>query len=86
MSTTTTTLANRSIVEVIRQLLTVIPMEDTVLSSALEEYSISLWNQAPEALRMSYNWVPVQNILNTYITEIDTPWKEYALKIFNNEV
>jgi hypothetical protein len=76
---------SRNVVEVIRKLLTVIPEEETDLSNALEEYKKSLWNQAPEMLKDSYNWTPLQQILQTYITDLDTPWKEYVVKIFNDQ-
>jgi hypothetical protein len=74
----------RSVVKVIEELLTVIPEEEEDLSTKLIEYKASLWNQAPERLTDSDVWVPVQNILATYILDIETPWKEYTLKIFNN--
>jgi hypothetical protein len=75
----------RNVVEVIRKLLSVIPEEEMELSNALEEYRKTLWNQAPEMLTDSYNWTPLQQILQTYITDLDTPWKEYVVKIFNDQ-
>uniref|UniRef100_A0A6C0I4G8 Uncharacterized protein n=1 Tax=viral metagenome TaxID=1070528 RepID=A0A6C0I4G8_9ZZZZ len=75
----------RSIVAVITQLLTVIPEdEEKELSEKLIKYRDSLWNQAPERLTDTDNWLPVQRILSEHILEIETPWKEYAFKIFNN--
>jgi len=75
----------RNIITVINQLLTVIPAEEEQeLSNKLIVYRNSLWNQAPERLTDSDIWLPVQHILSIHILEIETPWKEYAFKIFNN--
>jgi len=77
--------SDRSIVAVIDQLLSVIPKKETNLIVSLSAYKGTLWNQSPEALKSSYNWKPVQQILMTHITSIDEPWQQSVVKIFNNE-
>jgi hypothetical protein len=76
----------RSIVTVIDQMLEVIPKEEVLLITALTKYKTEQWNQSPEALTFSYNWVPVQRILGAHIQEINSPWKETVRKIFTNEI
>ena len=75
---------NRNILNVLDKMLVIIPKEQTELLNELNKYKGSLWNQAPEALCASYNWEPVQHILNNNITNIDTNWKLQLLKIFND--
>lgn len=73
----------RSIITVIDEMLEFIPSKEEYLIEQLNEFKNSLWNQAPEALLTSYNWIPVQNILNKYIKNVDTDWKLRLLNIFN---
>ena len=77
--------SDRSIVTVIDQLLQVIPQKETGLVKSLTEYKATLWNQAPEALKSSYNWEPVQRILVTHITSLDEPWQQTVADIFSNK-
>ena len=77
--------SDRSIVTVIDQLLQVIPQKETGLVKSLTEYKATLWNQAPEALKSSYNWEPVQRILVIYITSVDEPWQRTVVDIFSNK-
>jgi hypothetical protein len=75
----------RSIIDVIIAMLKVIPKEEEKLINELKRYTSSLWNQAPETLGHSYNWIPVYKILNDNIPNIDNEWKIQVKKIFNNE-
>jgi len=77
--------SDRSIVTVIEQLLQAIPQEETDLVKSLTEYKATLWNQAPEALKSSYNWEPVQRILVIYITSVDELWQQTVVDIFSNK-
>lgn len=77
--------SDRSIAAVIDQLLLVIPKKETNLIVSLLAYKGTLWNQSPEALKLPYNWRPVQRILMINITSIDEPWHESVVNIFNNE-
>lgn len=74
---------SRYITEVIEEILVIIPLEEITLIKQLTEYKNNLWNQAPESLLLSYNWIPVQNILNNNIKDINIEWKLQVLKIFN---
>jgi hypothetical protein len=73
----------RSIITVINEMLEFIPLKEEYLIEQLNEFKNGLWNQAPEALLTGYNWIPVQNILNKYIKNVDTDWKLRLLNIFN---
>lgn len=75
----------RSIIDVIQAMLKVIPKEEEKLINEIKRYTSSLWNQAPETLCNSYNWLPVNIILNDNIPNIDNEWKIQLKKIFNNE-
>ena len=77
--------SDRSITTVIDQLLQVIPQKETGLVNSLTEYKATLWNQAPEALKLSYNWEPVQRILMIHISSIDEPWQQTIVDIFSNK-
>jgi|UniRef100_A0A6C0DUE1 hypothetical protein len=74
----------RSVSDIIPQLLAVIPETEKNLICDIKEFEKNLWNQAPEALRSSSFWVPLGNIFNKHIHNIDTDWKLKLLKIFNN--
>ena len=75
----------RSIIDVTTAILEIIPKEEEKLINELKTYISSLWNQAPETLGHSYNWIPVNIILNDNIPNIDNEWKIHLKKIFNNE-
>jgi hypothetical protein len=75
----------RSIIDVIKDILEVIPNEEEKIIHELKTYMKSLWNQAPEALCTKYIWLPVYNILNNNIENINNEWKIQVKKIFNNE-
>ena len=76
---------NRSVVHIIVQLLEIIPDSEEKLRKEIKEYNDSLWNQAPELLKRGHCWIPLQQIMNNNITEIDTDWKKKTVMLFNNE-
>jgi len=67
----------------IKKLLQIIPKTETSLINEIEAYKNSLWNQAPEAMYFRENWVPLQNILNRNILEIDCNWKKKLIIEYN---
>jgi hypothetical protein len=76
---------SRSVIDVTRAILKVIPNKEEKLIDELKKYINSLWNQAPEILSSSELWLPVCIILNNNIENIDNEWKIQVKKIFNNE-
>ena len=74
----------RDVTKVISELIKFIPAEETVLLHEIKTYKDSLWNQAPELKRSSHCWIPLQEILQRNIVDIDTEWKKSLLEIFNN--
>lgn len=79
-------IGERSVKKVIKDLLTVIPEKEENLIIELKKYNDSLWNQAPELLTSSELWIPLGNILNNNIQNIDDAWKVKLVKIFNGEL
>jgi len=68
---------------VINQILRVIPSSETKLTDALVNYRDSLWNQSPESLYTSHNWIPLINILNNHIKVVNNDWKRQLIHIVN---
>ena len=57
----------RNIVLVTQQIISEIPESEVRLKKKLIYYIQSLWNLAPEVLNSGSVWIPVQDILNSYI-------------------
>lgn len=76
----------RSVSDIIPKLLKIIPENENEkdLINDIKEFERNLWNQAPELLCFANFWIPLGNILNKHIHNIDTDWKIKLLKIFNN--
>lgn len=74
----------RCVVDVMNEILKLVPEDETTLITDITKYKETLWNQSPEALKTEYCWMPLQNIMNRNIKNIDTEWKRDLLKIFNN--
>ena len=70
--------AERSVENVIQQLLTVIPEKEEILIIELKKFKESCWNKAPEIV-----FKLLGNILNNNIENINEVWKVKILKIFN---
>jgi hypothetical protein len=75
----------RCVVLIIGEMIKVIPKEEDKLIYELEKYGKSLWLKAPEVRRTARCWIPLQKILQKYITSIDTEWKEKIVNIFNDK-
>lgn len=75
----------RSVIDIICNLLEVIPKDELKLITEIENYKNTLWNKSPEALKHSYCWVPLTTIMENNISFIDTDWKKQLIAIFNNE-
>ena len=75
---------NRCVSEIIDKILACIPSAEEQLRSEILTYKNSLWNKAPELLRTSECWTPLQIILNKNIHEIDADWKNNVLRIYND--
>jgi hypothetical protein len=75
----------RCAIVTIEQLLNVIPEEELCLKNILNDYKKSLWNKAPEVRRSSGCWLPLKNILEQHITDLEDDWKKQLLNIFNGQ-
>jgi hypothetical protein len=76
----------RCVSEIIDKILGHIPITEAELRDEILTYQNSLWNKAPELLRTSECWIPLQIILNKNIQEIDADWKNNVLRIYNNDL
>ena len=74
----------RSVIVVIKQMMEIIPENETALISDLDTFMNGLWNKAPEILKTSCCWIPFTEIKEKNVTKIDKLWKEEIVKIFNN--
>jgi len=75
---------SRCVSEIIDKILNCIPTVEEQLRVEIITYQNSLWNKAPELLRTSECWAPLQIILNKNIQEIDADWKNNLLRIYND--
>lgn len=77
----------RNIVLVIQMIINEIPESEFRLKKKLNDYIHSLWNLAPEVLNSGSVWIPVQDILNSYIKtdRLNEPWVQKTIRIFNND-
>jgi len=74
----------RSVVDVIIQILKIIPEDEIKFINDLTKYKKSLWNKAPE-IREGECWYDLTIILNNNISDPnDTEWKKEIFSIFNN--
>lgn len=73
----------RQIDDILAQIIAVIPEDETELISNIKNYNKDLFNQAPELRNNGVFWVALQKTLQENIPNIDTPWKQQVVKIFN---
>ena len=73
----------RSVDKVLEKIIILVPEEEEKIKRALNDYLESLWNKAPEVRRGPECWVPLQQLLGSYITSFDEEWKQQVLKEFN---
>jgi hypothetical protein len=69
--------------DILAQIIALIPEDETELIANIKKYDIDLWNQAPELRNNPNFWAALQNTLQKNIPDIDTPWKQQIVKIFN---
>jgi hypothetical protein len=78
---------SRSVYDVIKTVLEIIPESETTLLNDLKKYETKLSYQAPEVLKGSDGWVPLIHILNFNIPIIKEDWQIKIREILqNNEV
>jgi len=73
----------RHIDDVVIQLVALIPETETELIAKIKNFDKDLWNQAPELRNNKIFWSALENALQENIPDIDTPWKEEIVKVFN---
>ena len=73
----------RQIDDILAQIIAVIPEDETEIIKNIKRYDKDLWNRAPELRNNGVFWIALQNVLQENITDIDTPWKQQVVKIFN---
>ena len=73
----------RQIDDILAQIIAVIPEDETEIIKNIKRYDKDLWNRAHELRNNGVFWIALQNVLQENITDIDTPWKQQVVKIFN---
>ena len=68
----------------IKQLLQVIPQDETSLRSDLNKLQEKWFNIAPELRANDEYWNPIKRVLSKYICEFETLWKAQVLHIYNS--
>ena len=64
----------RSVLDIIKQILNIIPENEIQLINELNKYVKTLYNKAPELLKSADCWMPLIHILNYYIPDIIEEW------------
>jgi hypothetical protein len=64
----------RLVIDVIKQIIPIIPEDKTELMDELQTFKKSLWNKAPELQRNADCWVPFIQLLNKHIPDIVDGW------------
>jgi hypothetical protein len=75
----------RSIIDVSKQIINIIPKNETQLINRIENFIEPLWNQAPELLNSSFYWTPFLLILNEEIPIITEDWQIKIRILINKE-
>jgi hypothetical protein len=75
----------RSIIDVSKQIINIIPKNETQLINRIENFIKPLWNQAPELLISSVYWTPFLLILNEEIPIITEDWQIKIRILINKE-
>jgi len=73
----------RQIDDILAKIIEAIPEDETELISNIKNYGKNLFNQAPELRNNGVFWLALQNTLRDNMPDIDTPWKQQVVKIFN---
>lgn len=82
----TNTVECRNVLFVIDQIIKCIPENEVNLINEIKQYSDSLWNQSPEALKTKYCWTPFINILNGHIPILSENWHFTIKNILSNNL
>jgi hypothetical protein len=77
-------MSSRSVVDVAKQILEIIPEKEYALKREINKYIESQFNKAPEVLRGSICWIPFSHILNKHVVVFDEDWKIHIRDIVNN--
>lgn len=77
-------MSGRSVIDVITQILPIIPDKEKELKQKIQKYKASQSHRAPEVLIGSICLVPFIDMLNSHITEFDEEWKIQMRTIINN--
>lgn len=64
----------RSVIDIIKQVVNIVPTNEIELINELNKYTRTLYNKAPELLKGSDCWFPLIHILNYYIPDIKEEW------------
>lgn len=75
---------SRSVYDVIKTVLEIVPENETSLISDLNKYETKLSYKAPEVLTGSDGWIPLINILNLHIPLIKEEWQIKIREILKN--
>ena len=75
----------RSIIDVIKQIIDIIPKNEIQLINKIENFIKPLWNQPPELLNCSLYWRPFLLILNEEIPIVSEDWQIKIKKLINKE-
>ena len=74
------------IIDVICKILEVVPETEVDLRNALKKYGDGLFNLAPELLGNKEYFVRVASILNSFVGQLDEPWKMTVKKIYDGDL
>ena len=77
---------NRFVDDILKQVLIIIPNNEIMLITKLNEFYNSLNYKAPELRRSSDCWEPFINILNYFIPQIETDWQKEIREILINKI
>lgn len=68
----------------IRNLIKIIPEDQTKLRDSLTKLSDGWWNKAPELLCNDEFWSPVAHVLSEHIHDFDSDWKVRVRELYNS--
>lgn len=75
---------SRSVYAVIKEVLEIIPKNETNLINELKRYETKLSYRAPEVLTGSDGWIPLIHILNLHIPVIKEEWQIKIKELLKN--
>jgi hypothetical protein len=75
----------RSVENVAKQILSIVPENESQIRNMLTNFIDGLWNQAPETLYGSYNWTKFIGLLNSIQWPEKAEWKKQIQPILNGQ-